>query len=478
MKSVIAFALILLAQPGWSYTVSGNIYTTNGSQSDVQAACSAAPDNGTVTVVIPNGSYTWTGTLTITKSLTLSGQSANGVTITDQNNSGDMIDATSSANGHINIYWLNFAFPVVAPNAVPFSLDRTEPSKYTVMVHDCAFDSHFSGSFLYPILCRANGVIFWNDTFTGDGVDAQNFQGGSIGGIQFVCGKYGYTSSWNTPDTFGANDTTGLTNSYVEDCTFNDALGSSNMDDNSRVVWRYNKMNNSSLGSHGQETSVFGARHWEIYNNTFIFSTSGTGPSGATYPLNINTWYNVRGGTGVITNNAMDDIPYGKTGVMLNVYSITRGMNDGAGGTFCPVAYPAPHQTGWGWSSTSNASWGIGDDTNPSRLVGGASPGTFAPDGTGATLDPIYVWNNTGTETSDPAYVGTETYLPDNCSNGQVISTYLQRNRDYYVNVAKPNWTPYTHPHPLHAQYALSGSSTTPTPNATPLAPQNLRVVN
>ena len=62
-KSLMALALMFWAHTAWSYTVSGTTYTTNGTQADVQAACSAAPDNGTVTVVIPNGTYSWSGYL-------------------------------------------------------------------------------------------------------------------------------------------------------------------------------------------------------------------------------------------------------------------------------------------------------------------------------------------------------------------------------------------------------------------------------
>jgi hypothetical protein len=150
----------------------------------------------------------------------------------------------------------------------------------------------------------------------------------------------------------------------------------------------------------------------------------------------------------------MDDIPFGKTGIMLNVFSITDGMNDGAGGEFCPIQYPAPHQTGWSWSACSSAYWGMGDDTNPSQLVGCQSPGRFAPDGTGTVLDPVYIWNNSGTEITDPGYVGTQTFNPDNCGNNQNVTNYPQQNRDYYVKVSKPGWEPYTYPHPLHAAYA------------------------
>src|SRR5260221_8884854 len=107
MKIVLLFTSMLWTSTMWSYTVSGNTYTTNGSQADVQAACSAAPDNGTVKVVIPNGTYTWSGKLTINHALTLAGADSTGVTIQNNNSSSDMISATSTANGHINIYWLN-----------------------------------------------------------------------------------------------------------------------------------------------------------------------------------------------------------------------------------------------------------------------------------------------------------------------------------------------------------------------------------
>src|ERR1700756_4706807 len=107
MKSLMALALMFWAHTAWSYTVLGTTYTTNGTQADVQAACSAAPDNGTVTVVIPNGTYSWPGTLTISTALTLAGASATGVTINNNLVNGAMIVATAGSNGHINIYWLN-----------------------------------------------------------------------------------------------------------------------------------------------------------------------------------------------------------------------------------------------------------------------------------------------------------------------------------------------------------------------------------
>ena len=447
-KSLMALALMFWAHTAWSYTVSGNTYTTNGSQSDVQAAVNAAPDNGSVTVVIPNGTYSWTGALTITKSLALAGASASGVTI-NNNFNGALITATSSVNGHINIYWLNIitAFKMLSGTGYASLIcDRTEPSNYTVLVHDCTFDSQ--AYFVFPVYFYANGIVMWNCNFPGTG-------GGAVclTGIDLECAKYGVTSSWNTADTWGTQDTTGLRNSYVENCTFaNGTSSAGNAEDSSRVVWRYNSMTNAEISSHGWDTGYAGVRQMEIYNNTFV-NASGISSSGGN-----NCWVSVNGGPAVVFNNAMQDLP-SKSGVQLNVASIRR-----EDAIPCQTGYPAARQVGQSWSASSSVPFG-----NPPVSSGGV----------GTITEGVYVWGNTGTEISDSNYVGLNQFEPDQCGNGQLIVNYVQRNRDYFVGTAKPGYTPYTYPHPLHTQYALSGAGGTPTPTATPavpLAPQNLRV--
>src|ERR1700730_15352098 len=171
------------------------------------------PTMGAVTVVIPDGTYSWTGNLSITHSLALAGASATGVTIKNNNGNGNLIDAASSLNGHINIYWLNFIDVASNGGGAGWTVaaSRTEPSLYTVLIHDCTFN--MSQIFTYAVQCAANGIIFWNDTFIGQGYNG-------AGGITFVCDKYGYTSSWNTPDTIGNLDSSGLNNTYVEDFNF------------------------------------------------------------------------------------------------------------------------------------------------------------------------------------------------------------------------------------------------------------------
>ncbi|MFZ0506447.1 MAG: hypothetical protein WAM44_22165, partial [Chthoniobacterales bacterium] len=163
MLSIIC--LIFAAGSACAFTVSGSTYMTNGSQSDVQAACNAAPDNGTVTVAIPNGAYSWTGKLTIKKSLALAGASATGVKINNNFASGDMIEATASAKGNVNIYWLNITQIANNRGGAGFmiSADRMESSSHTVLIHDCTFNVGAVNS--YSVVARANGIIFWNDQF-------------------------------------------------------------------------------------------------------------------------------------------------------------------------------------------------------------------------------------------------------------------------------------------------------------------------
>src|ERR1700751_955428 len=218
-----------------------------------------------------------------------------------------MIDATSSAKGNINIYWITFE--QIADNrfgaGYMLALDRTEPGNYTVLVHDCTFNANSVGSYVATV--SANGIIFWNDTFLPGG------------GIQFYCDKYGPTSSWNTPDSYGMEDSTGLMNSYVENCKFGPIEYLLDIDDNARVVFRDNTVQDGEIGSHGQESSPYGCREFEIYNNTFK-ATSGD-------PYNNQCWFMDRGGAGLIWGNAMDDISAGggygggKSSILFCVFS-------------------------------------------------------------------------------------------------------------------------------------------------------------
>lgn len=457
MKTLLAVLLVLsTATLASAYTKKGvgRTIATNGSQSDVQAAIDSAPDNGSVTVTIPGGTFDWAGTLTMTKAVVLAGQGKDATIIRDQNATSDMIWASSSKQGNASIYGIKFVAVAATPGGIfMLDLDRAD-SSHTVMVHDCVFDN--SGVYAYSVDCRDNGFLFWNDEFIGSGYNG-------CGGISFTIMKTGY-EGWNVPSTMGTKDITGLANTYVEDCSFKyGTTGITNMDDNSRTVFRHDSFDNASMGSHGQETSVYGARQWEIYDCTFVADYTEN-------KYNMNSFFGVRGGTGVITGCNITRMPGGKAYFQLTVYSVNRGGADMHGGNFCPIEYPAPRQTGWGWAN-NGANWGkVEDETNPQLLEGGRSPGYFLPNGKGAISDPIYVWNNTGEGAAQETLVTAYSYTPDNCGNGLAVEKdFLQKGRDFIVDQGpKPGWTPYPYPHPLRTG---GGPGPTPTPSATPPSP-------
>jgi hypothetical protein len=144
----------------------------------------------------------------------------------------------------------------------------------------------------------------------------------------------------------GMDDKDGPNNTYVEDCTLsNGPTAMINADDNSRVVIRHCTVIDSGLPADGQDTSIYGVRHYEIYNNTFKNQNAGN--------LNLNSWSYIRGGVFVLANNVIDAPPYNKPTLILITQSANR-----ADAIPCQTAYPAARQVGQGWSATSNAAFG------------------------------------------------------------------------------------------------------------------------
>lgn len=416
---------------------------TNGSAEDAQQAIDAATD-GTI-IEIPDGIHKWYRQLTNSKNtaIHLIAKNLGRATIKRRFTGGDLIVLNASRNGHSEVSGIHFEDPYAdSQTNYSFCLDVNQTSGLPVLIHDCSFVSSSRQGYNYSLRFIGNGGVVWNCSFAS--------KNDLLGGISFV-NTTSNSALWNKPDSMGAGpdstgvnlgDPTGTLDTYVENCLFQDMdMACTNFDDNARTVIRHCTLNNATLNSHGQETSTWGNRHWEIYNNRFNYSTQGKAYGGDSYPLNMNEWFGVRGGTGVITNNVMEDIPYNKLGILLTVFSINRQDS-----IPCQTAYPAAHQTGQGWSAVSTAQYG-----HP----------VVSKDGTGAVPDPIYIWNNTGTETTDPGYVGVYQFTPDECGNNEKIGTFLQEGRDYFVNEARPGWAPYTYPHPLRAN-ALGQSGSAP----------------
>jgi PKD repeat protein len=318
--------------------------------------------------------------------------------------------------------------------------------KYTsggqpILVHDCYFEST---SALDCIYSESNRGVIWNCSFA-----AFPFSMAQLAIHMKNCP----TTSWTTASTMGSADTTGTENLYVEDCDFHAWLNCTDFDDSSRVVVRNCLMNNAGCGTHGADTSTYGVRHYEFYNNLFVFNAYNNGQT-----FNLNWWFFLRGGTGVIASNtlpAISSTDYGtKQGVNMIVMNLQRnaGPNPcwGAGSGLTGAQYPAPRQVGMG------------------RVTGTAGNDSITYKG---DSEPLYIWGNTSGYS-----VGTSDYGGTECSNPDSSADYIVAGRDYFNNgTAKPGWVAYTYPHPLRNSASTGNqppvviASANPTNGAPPL---------
>ncbi len=232
----------------------------------------------------------------------------------------------------------------------------------------------------------------------------------------------------------GTADTTGANNFYVETNDFHALQSAIDNDDNGRAVWRYNLMDNSQFSTHGADTSNYGERHFEFYNNTGVFNAYSDGST-----FNLNGWvFIVRGGTFVIANNTLPVLQSGDYGskpdVNLTVMNLQRngGPNPCWGaGTSGGALYHVPRQVGMGYV-TGNGRDGEGRTTDSITYVGDS--------------EPAYIWGNSRT----PLNVALSDYGGTECTNPDRSANYIVLNRDYFNgSTTKPGWTPYTYPHPL-----------------------------
>jgi hypothetical protein len=413
----------------------------------VQAAINSAARGDTV--VIPNGSCTWTSGVTISgKGIIVHGQSQAGVVITD-NVATYGITLTEDTSFHTQISNMTVTGSGVFIWVLPFSTPTD--TGQAVLIHDLV--AHDTA----VIRLEANRGVIYSNTVTGSNSLGDN--------IEFVQCKSpsGLTTSWTTASTMGTTDTTGQSNSYIEDNTFTDVLQAViDVDDNCRTVIRHNTFNNSAMASHGADTSFYGNRHAEIYDNTFIF-TDHSPDCVAT--RNIPYFIFWRGGTGLLTNN---------TG-LVNMSSNCWGSKPALVMTLENLGRDAGADACWGLNTTNGANYHAPRQPGFGRVTG---TGT---DGLGRTNDsityvgdsePFYIWNQNLTPSltnyDDNGTSFNSCVVTHPGSVPDTVNHYLVSGRDFINDgTAKPGWTRYTYPHPLR-----SGSG-----SGAPAAPSNLHLV-
>jgi hypothetical protein len=395
--SVLAAALLL------AHATSASAATTHRaascSQSDVASALASAVAGDTVQV--PAGTCSWSGGISYSGiQLVGAGSSTSGTVITS-----GLVSMSKHASSNTRLSGFRFTGTDQhisvngSPSAKPFIVDNNY------------IRADVSGRAVY---IAVNGGLFHHNEVTAvNWTTADNF-------------IIHTSEDWSQAPTFGADDTNGERNTYFEANTYtNMSEISLDGDVGSRVVIRYNTYVDSSITFHGGAPSDSspngGVRHFEVYGNTFK-RVSNSVP--------INKWIWVRGGTGVIANNAIAraDSPDGSS--YPNKPEIRLSLA-------CPSGYPVQYQVG---QSTPTP------QSSPSR--------------------PLLIFGNTGAGVGDSNFVSVNSSDTAGGSCGSP-SSYIQQGRDYVLSNTW-GWRPYTYPHPL-ASGTSSGS-------ASLLPPANLRV--
>ena len=404
---------------------------------DVQAAVSAASNGDTI--VVPSGTCTWTTNVSIKgKAIKVQGASKGSVTIVDRVPDGTyMFDIQESTAGHVELMNLTFDSRGAAHGSgwPTFHVSITGvPGGRAILIHD---NAHLfaTGGGVNAYHAAVNRGVIYNNSITAQMPGPATGYRNTFSAIR--CKNPADQAGWESPSTMGTLDTTGEKNLYFEDNTVRMLHEGTDFDDACRIVFRHNTLDNTSVQSHGWDSSPLGSRQVEVYGNTFLFGE--TDASGI--QVNIGQLIHIRGGgVWAIHNNIIPDANTGSNWGNPAEYNIQLyGLRQ----DLCyNGSYPMPRQHGLGHNGSSYI------------------------------REPIYIWGNNqpgGLPTPNPAVSD----IGDACGNNRSTLEFVQLNRDYFL-APKPGYATFPYPHPLRSG-TQSGSGSTG--SQLPAPPTNVRII-
>ena len=367
------------------------------SRDDVAAAIAMATAGDRV--LIPEGRCNWTSGLDLDVGIVVEGEGT--VELVHDAGSDTLFRVTESATHLIEIANLSFEEGSGGAEAWDGMFINVGGDGLPVLVGGNTFT--FTNGQRRAIRWNATGGVIFDNTFAAGGADAN------------AIAILGPDSSWSTPHTMGTADVTGEANLYIEDNLFERfAAQALDPDSNSRVVIRNNTFDHAAMASHGADTSEDGTRHWELYDNTFLFVDHGDCDGSMT--ANLPYLFYIRGGTGVIADNVIPDVASCAWSDKAEIFMTVQNIRRNAGPYACWDTYPAPRQVGQGH------------------------------DGSDFITDPVYLWGNSGGGNYDDPAVAD--YDPDECGGDLSTADFIQAGRDFIVGTPRPGYAKYPYPHP------------------------------
>lgn len=441
--------VLLVCSTGWADTHTA----ASCSRADVNTAYTAASANDTV--LIPTGECDW-GTTYITVSSTKpvkftgAGNSASGTVITCSNTSYGCFRISTGVDPAA--YALEISnMRMIVGGGVAFYMQGTG---YGWRIHD---------NYIYK--STPNAVISLQTTNTGGDyqlfglIDNNTLYNIKIlpTGVAIAGGSA--DQSWSAAAQWGTNNAI-----FVENNTFYgpDKANGLRIDSNggARMVIRYNDFNDSYIMAHSPcESTIRGTKSYEIYNNKMASTVSDSTWAASMY---------LRSGSHTITRNQILGYwVHGSNGNGSPLFDNRRSSDSS-----CYTAYDGACDGDSAYDTNTDATgWRCLD-----QIGAGLQTGTMGSSGTQGQ-DPVYVWSNVAGQTCVggsniyKACTTNDDCPSSTCSSGTLptVNTpvvrsgstdHIKKDRDYYES-ARPDWTPYTCPHPLADPLAQGACATT-----------------
>ena len=438
-KGLICFGILIFIMFSFPIISAATIYAESPSSAHIQTAIDLANDGDTI--MVPAGSATWTGDVTIpsTKGISLIGAGIGNTNIalnghymalnTREANSRVRVSGFSFINTTESCFRINWDYAV---GATDWRVDHCEWTGTTVLGAKVGIRGYTFGVFDNCIFNEQGRVFFI------DGRTEPFDTGGYPGPVNFP-GAY----FWTQPlDAGGKNHV------YIEDCTVINTLGTImfNTRGGSKTVIRHNNfIGPIGIETHSGCTPGYRNPRWiEIYENAFNSTT--------------NYWAAmfIRSTNGMIYNNFVSSyyptvirFDY-EMGCLTSCISPWPSANT--------LVYPAQDQigagidTGWGTSqSTSEAKLRIWNNIQNGL---NANPYFSSCDNSAALIQHNRDYWQQITPFTGASGIGVGT-LANRPSSGLTTGVYYWATdtNTLYRAISATNWetyyTPYTYPHPL-----------------------------
>lgn len=408
-------ALLAACMPMNGIAQAATINASSCSRDAVAAAIGSADPADTV--VVPSGACTWSSTVTIpdSKSITLQGAGI-GATVITFNISGENPAVEMGFSGS-RVTGFEFIYPS------PSSGYAISVRGYNWRIDHCKFDNQQLGTSKYGIYVSGSGThpdpsgLVDNCTFINTRVNIH-------GNLALKA-----HSSWYADKKLGSADAV-----FVEDCTFDRTRAGYDVNAidcqyGGNWVFRHNYSLNAYIEAHSAYEGDWRAtRTWEAYENTIVTDR------------NLYMPFRLRGGTGVVFNNRVSG-NWGDPHIGIDNVRTYEGQCTGSGGQATDGrvqgGWPCRDQIGrgrdqWLWTSS-----------NP-----------YPPQAS----DPAFAWNNLKTDAGNAS-------VRFKVING--CESVLVEGRDFF-NSQKAGYVPYQYPHPFQQNWVpMQGLQ----------SPKNLRLV-